>query len=195
MRKLSILFLACFVALVVGLGTIVAWKVLARRGPAPPPPETAQSDYQIKEIRINETLEGNLRWTLDAERADVFDETRRTVMRKVVIRLYSKDGDWTVTADKGTLDNEQRDVSLEGNVVVATTKGLHLTTPRLSWRNSERNLFTKEDVEIRQAGMTITGRGLDVRMGDERAVVENNVRVVITDRTNANLSLFPRSGS
>ena len=84
-------------------------------------------------------------------------------MRKVIIRLYSKDGDWTVTADKGTLDNDQRDVSLEGNVVVSTTKGLHLTTGRLAWRNGERNLFTKDDVEIRQAGMSITGRGLDVR--------------------------------
>jgi LPS export ABC transporter protein LptC len=195
MRRLSTLFLACFVALLVSLGGVVAWKVLARRAPAPPPPESAQSDYQIKEVRINETLEGNLRWTLDAERADVFDQTHRTVMRKVIIRLYSKDGDWTVTADKGTLDNDQRDVSLEGNVVVSTTKGLHLTTSRLAWRNGDRNLFTKDDVEIRQAGMTITGRGLDVRMGDERAVVEENVRVVITDRSNANLSLFPRSGS
>jgi LPS export ABC transporter protein LptC len=195
MRRLSTLFLACFVALLVSLGGVVAWKVLARRAPAPPPPESAQADYQIKEVRINETLEGNLRWTLDAERADVFDQTHRTVMRKVIIRLYSKDGDWTVTADKGTLDNDQRDVSLEGNVVVSTTKGLHLTTGRLAWRNGERNLFTKDDVEIRQAGMTITGRGLDVRMGDERAVVEQKVRVIITDRSNANLSLFPRSGT
>jgi LPS export ABC transporter protein LptC len=195
MRKLSTLFLACFVALLVSLGGVVAWKVLARRAPAPPPPESAEADYQIKEVRINETLEGNLRWTLDAERADVFDQTHRTVMRKVIIRLYSKDGDWTVTADKGTLDNDQRDVSLEGNVVVSTTKGLHLTTGRLAWRNGERNLFTKDDVEIRQAGMTITGRGLDVRMGDERAVVEQKVRVIITDRSNANLSLFPRSGT
>jgi LPS export ABC transporter protein LptC len=195
MRRLSTLFLACFVALLVSLGGVVAWKVLARRAPAPPPPESAQADYQIKEVRINETLEGNLRWTLDAERADVFDQTHRTGMRKVIIRLYSKDGDWTVTADKGTLDNDQRDVSLEGNVVVSTTKGLHLTTGRLAWRNGERNLFTKDDVEIRQAGMTITGRGLDVRMGDERAVVEQKVRVIITDRSNANLSLFPRSGT
>jgi LPS export ABC transporter protein LptC len=195
MRKLSTLFLACFVALLVSLGGVVAWKVLARRAPAPPPPESAEADYQIKEVRINETLEGNLRWTLDAERADVFDQTHRTVMRKVIIRLYSKDGDWTVTADKGTLDNDQRDVSLEGNVVVSTTKGLRLTTSRLAWRNGERNLFTKDDVEIRQAGMTITGRGLDVRMGDERAVVGQKVRVVITDRSNANLSLFPRSGT
>jgi len=37
------------------------------------------------------------------------------------------------------------------------------------------------------------GRGLDVQMQEERAVLQRNVRVVITNRANANLSFFPRS--
>ncbi len=195
MRRLSTVFLLCFVALLVGLGGMVAWKVWARRAPTAPPPAQQQADYRIREIHINETLEGNLRWTLDADQAEVFDREQRTVMRTVVVRVFSKDGVWTVTGDEGVLDNQTRDVALQGNVVVTSNDGLRLTTPRLNWRNQDRNLSTDEAVEIRRAETTITGRGLDVRMQDQQAVVEQNVRVVIQNRRNANLGFFPRSGS
>lgn len=195
MRRLSTIFLLCFVVLLAGLGGTIAWRVAGRRAPAPPPPAVPQADYRIKEIHINETLEGNLRWTLDADQAEVFDEQRRTVMRKVVVRVFSKDGSWTVTGDEGILDNDKRDVVVKGNVVVTSSDGLEMKTPELAWRNADRHLFTDEPVEIRRAGTTITGRGLDVHMTEERAVLERKVRVVITDRTKANLSFFPGSGT
>jgi LPS export ABC transporter protein LptC len=194
MRRLSTVFLLCFVALLAGLGGTIAWKAMGRQAPPAPPADPSTADYQIKEVRINETLEGNLRWTLEAERADVFDKTQRTLLRKVVIHLYSKDGDWTVTADEGVLDNDKRDVSLSGNVVIASSDGLHMTAPQLSWRNQDRHLFTDDPVQIRRAGTTIVGRGLDLHMQDGYAVIKEQVRVVITDRSNASLALFPRSG-
>ncbi len=195
MRRLSTIFLACFVALVVGLGGAIAWKVMGRRPQAPAPQPAQQADYQIKEIHINETLEGNLRWTLDADQAEVFDKTQRTVMKNVVIKVFTTDATWTVTGEHGTLDNEKRDVALEGNVVVSSSDGLTMKTTELGWRNQDRNLSTDAAVEIQRSGTTILGRGLDVRMQDESAVVHKNVRVVITDRSNANLAFFPRSGS
>lgn len=195
MRRLSTVCLVCFVALLAGLGGIVAWKVWARRPPAAAPQAAQQADYRVKEIHINETLDGNLRWTLDADQAEVFDKDQRTVMRKVVVRVFSRDAVWTVTGDEGVLDNDKRDVTLHGNVVVQSNDGLRMTTPEIHWRNKERHLFTGAAVEIRRAGTTITGRGLDVRMPEQQAVVERNVRVVIQDRANANLGFFPRSGS
>ena len=195
MRRWSTVFLVCFVALVAGLGGVITWKVMGRRAAAPPAQSAAQADYQIKEIHINETLEGNLRWTLDADQAEVFDKEQRTVMKKVVVKVFTKDSTWTVTGDEGTLDNEKRDVSLEGNVVVTSSEGLTLRTTELAWRNADRNLLSDAPVEIKRAGTTITGQGLDLRMQDETAVLQKKVRVVITDRANANLAFFPRSGS
>ncbi len=194
MRRASTIFLVCFVALLVGLGGMVAWKARARRAPAPAPP-AQDADYRIREIHINETLEGNLRWTLDADQAEVFDKDQRTVMRKVVVTVYSTDAVWTVTADTGTLDNEKRDVSVQGNVVVTSNDGLQITTPELFWRNKERHLYTDQSVEIKRPGTTITARGLNVRMQEQEAVLEQKVRVVIENRANANLALFPRSGT
>jgi len=113
----------------------------------------------------------------------------------VVVRVFSKDAEWTVTADEGVMGNDTRDVSVTGNVVVTSNDGLTIKTPELSWRNKERNLFTEQPVEIKRTGTTITAQGMDVKMQDQEALLPKKVRVVIENRANANLALFPRSGS
>jgi LPS export ABC transporter protein LptC len=195
MRRLSTLFLACFLAVLAGLSGLVAWKIAGRRAPTPVQQPAQQAEYQIKEVHINETLDGNLRWSLNADQAEVYDQKGITVMRKVVIRLFSREGDWTVTSDEGTLDNNKRNVTLTGNVVIQSNDGLEMRTATLGWDNEHRVLATEDPVNISREGTTITGRGLAVRMREESAEIAKNVRVVITDRTKSNLAIFPRSKS
>jgi LPS export ABC transporter protein LptC len=195
MRRLSTLFLVCFLAVLAGLSGVVAWKIVGRRAPAPVQQPSPQAEYQIKDVHINETLDGNLRWTLNADQAEVYDQKGITVMRKVVIQVFSRDGDWTVTSDEGTLDNNRRNVTLTGNVVIRSSDGLEMRTATLGWDNEHRTLATDDAVEISREGTTITGMGLAVRMQEETAAVRRNVRVVISDRAKSNLSLFPRSKS
>jgi LPS export ABC transporter protein LptC len=195
MRRLSTLFLVCFLAVLAGLSGVVAWRVMGRRAPPSVQQPAQQAEYQIKDVRINETLDGNLRWTLNADQAEVYDQKGITVMRKVVIQVFSRDGDWTVTGDEGTLDNNRRDVTLRGDVVIRSSDGLEMRTPTLSWNNERRTLSTDDPVEISQKGTTITGLGLAVQMQEETATIHRSVRVVITDRAKSNLSLFPRSKS
>jgi len=195
MRRLSTVFLVCFLAVLAGLSGVIAWRVMGRRAATPVQQPSQQAEYQIKDVRINETLDGNLRWTLEADQAEVYDQKAITVMRKVVIQVFSRDGDWTVTSDNGTLHNNRRDVSLTGDVVIRSSDGLEMRTPTLEWDNERRTLSTDEPVEISQKGTTITGSGFAVHMQEETAAVRRNVRVVITDRAKSNLSLFPRSKS
>ncbi len=193
MRRLSTIFLVCFLAVLGGLSGVVAWKVIGRRAPPPvrqPPP---QAEYQIKDVHINETLDGSLRWTLNAAQAEVYDQRGVTVMKKVVIEVFSKDGSWKVTSDEGTLENTKRDVSLTGNVVIRSSEGLEMRAPTLNWLNARRALYTEDQVEIQREGTTITGQGLTVRRQEETATISQKVRVVITDRTKSNLAIFPRS--
>jgi LPS export ABC transporter protein LptC len=195
MRRLSTLFLVCFLAVLAGLSGVVAWRVTSRRAPPPVQQPPQQAEYQIKEVHINETLEGNLRWTLNADQAEVYDQKGITVMQKVVVQLFSKDGGWTVTSDEGTLDNNRRDVSLKGNVVIRSSDGLEMRTPTLQWNNEQRALATDDAVQISREGTTITGKGLTVQMKEESAEIRRNVRVVINDRAKSNLAIFPRSKS
>jgi LPS export ABC transporter protein LptC len=193
MRRLSTVFLICFLAVLAGLSGVVAWRVMARRTPATVQQPAPQAEYQIKEVHINETLDGNLRWSLNADQAEVYEKKGITLMRNVVIQVFSRDGDWTVTSDEGTLNNAPRDVALTGNVVIRASDGLEMRTGTLAWHNERRTLQTDDAVEIRREGTTITGRGLSVHMKEEMAALDRNVRVVITDRTKSNLALFPRS--
>jgi LPS export ABC transporter protein LptC len=195
MRRLSTVFLVCFLAVLAGLSGVVAWKVMNRPAPAPIQSSPQQAEYQIKDVRINETLDGSLRWTLEADQAEVYDQRGITVMRNVVIQVFSRDGSWKVTSDKGTLDNAKRDVTLKGNVVIKSSEGLEMRAPTLIWRNEQRTLDTEDPVEIQRDGTTISGQGLVVRMQEETAQLHKNVRVVITDRTKSNLAIFPRSKS
>ena len=193
MRRLSTLFLVCFVAVLVGLSGMIAWRVMGRRPPPAVQQPPQQAEYQIKEIHINETLEGNLRWTLNADQAEVYDQKGVTLMRKVTVQVFSKDGDWTVTSDEGTLDNNRRDVALKGNVIIRSSDGLEMRCSTLAWDNEKRALSTQDPVTINRQGTTITGKGLTVQMQEETAAIQEKVRVVITDRTKSNLALFPRS--
>jgi LPS export ABC transporter protein LptC len=185
----------CFVAVLVGLSGMIAWRVMGRRPPPPVQQPPQQAEYQIKEIHINETLEGNLRWTLNADQAEVYDQKGVTLMRKVTVQVFSKDGDWTVTSDEGTLDNNRRDVALKGNVIIRSSDGLEMRCSTLAWDNEKRALSTQDPVTINRQGTTITGKGLTVQMQEETAAIQEKVRVVITDRTKSNLALFPRSKS
>jgi LPS export ABC transporter protein LptC len=195
MRRLSTLFLVCFVAVLVGLSGMIAWRLTGRRPPPSVQQPPQQAEYQIKDIHINETLEGNLRWTLNADQAEVYDQKGVTLMRKVMVQVFSKDGDWTVTSDEGTLDNNRRDVALSGNVIIRSSDGLEMRTATLGWDNEKRALSTKDPVRISRQGTTITGKGLTVQMQEETAAIQEKVRVVITDKTKSNLALFPRSKS
>jgi LPS export ABC transporter protein LptC len=194
MKRLSLLFLVLFVALAGGLAATIAWNARGRPTPAATAPKQ-QADYRISEVHINETLEGNLRWTLDADQAEMFDREQRTIMRNVAIQLFSKEAEWRVTALEGVLHNQKRDVTLKGEVRLTSNEGLTLTTTRLIWENAQRRLSTPEPVEITREGVTITGEDLDVRLEDQHAVLGKRVHVVIHDRRNVNFTLFPRSGT
>ncbi len=194
MRRLSTLFLLAFLAILATLGGLIALRGRPR-APEPTAAPAQQADYRIKEIHINETQEGNLRWRLDADQAEVFEKQKQTLMRQVTVAIFSKDQVWNVKGDEGVLDNDSRDVTLKGHVVVTSNDGLRLTAPDLRWENEPRRLSTDGPVTIQRAGTTITGRGLTVDMAAERAVIAAKVRVVITDQQNSQLGLFPRSGS
>src|SRR5262249_36533101 len=135
MRRLSTLFLVCFVAVLFGLSGMIAWRVMGRRPPPPVQQPPQQAEYQIKEIHINEPREGHLGGHLTAARAEVYDQKGIPLMRRVTVQVFSKEGDWPVTSDDGPLDNTRRAVALKGNVITRSSDGLEMRTATLGWDN------------------------------------------------------------
>jgi LPS export ABC transporter protein LptC len=183
MRKLPLVILGCvvvFVSIIVGL------LIAKSRGPKVQSPERVESkaDYRIKEVHLQEEDRG-ARWQLDAEYGEIFEQQRKTVMKKVVIRINERTRDWTVSGDEGELSRDTQDVELRGNVVVLSSDGLRLETSRLNWTAKEQRAWTNEPVTIWRSGVVVRGRGFESRVNDEATMIKGRVRATITGGANA----------
>jgi LPS export ABC transporter protein LptC len=184
MRKLPLVILGCVVLFI---SVVVSLLVARSRGPKLQPQEPVQSkaDYRIKEVHLQEEDQGGGRWQLDAEYGEIFEEQRKTVMKKVTIRINERTRDWTVSGDEGEMSRDTRDVELRGNVVVVSSDGLRMETSRLNWAAKEQRAWTDEPVTIRRSGVVVRGQGFESRVNDEATVIKGRVRATITGGPNA----------
>lgn len=195
MKRLSIFLLAFVVLFTLGVG---GWVVAKWRRPKPEPLKepTQAAEYRIKDIHINETLQGNLRWKLDADQAEVFDKEGKTVMKRVTVTIFSdRNQIWTVTGDEGTMVNQTKDVGLRGNVVVVSNDGLRMVSDDLNWKSEERRLWTEGPVKITREATTVQGNGLTAYVNEERAEIGGKVRVTILNPGRTNLNFFGGGGT
>lgn len=160
--------------------TVVVGVLIVRGHRASAPREeivSSQADQEIKEIHIQEDAKGGAyRWSLDAERAESFPGTGKTLLRKVAIGVEESGRRWKVTGDEGDLAQETRDVELRGRVVLVSSEGLRVETTLLRWSNAERRAWTDQPVTIYKGGGVVKGTGLEVRPNEEVTLVRGRVR-------------------
>jgi LPS export ABC transporter protein LptC len=138
---------------------------------------STQADQEIREIHIQEDAKGGgYRWRLDAERAETFPGTGKTLLRKVTIGVEEPGRKWKVTSDEGDLIQDTRDVELRGNVVLVSSEGLRVETTVLKWMNAEGKVWTAEPVTIYRSGGVVKGTGLDAMPSQEIATVRGRVQ-------------------
>ena len=194
MRRLSGLIFGFLLLFLAGMGGTVYYRMKSVNPADEAPPEPQGADYRIKDVHINETLKGDLRWQLDAEQAEVFDAEKKTRMRNVKVTLFQKDRVWVVTGNEGEMQNETRDVALRGNVEVTSDDGLRLTSDDLHWKAEGKRLWTDGPVTLVKGQTTITGRGFATEMEAEKALIQTHVRVMIKDPRNASLAVLGGKG-
>jgi LPS export ABC transporter protein LptC len=137
---------------------------------------STQADQEIREIHIQEDAKGGgYRWRLDAERAESFPGTGKTLLKKVTIGVDEPGRRWKVTSDEGDLVQDTRDVELRGNVVLVSSEGLRVETTVLKWLNAEGKVWTEQPVTIYRSGGVVKGTGLDAMPSQEIAVVRGRV--------------------
>jgi LPS export ABC transporter protein LptC len=178
--KLHMDRLAAGIALGVVLFVTVVVGVLIVRGHRATAPRqeivSTQADQKIQEIHIQEDAKrGSYRWSLDAEQAESFPGTGRTLLRKVTIGVDDADRQWKVTSDAGALIQDTRDVELRGNVVLVSSEGLRVETTVLRWNNEEGKAWTDQPVTIYKAGGVIKGTGLEARPSEQITLVHGRV--------------------
>ena len=179
MRRLPLIILGC---VVVFISVVVVSLVTRSRGPRVHTSEPAPSnaDYRIKEVHLQEEEPGKARWQLDAESGEIFEEQRKTIMKKVTIRINERARDWTVKGDEGELARDTRDVELRGNVVVVSSDGLRLETSRLNWTAKDQRAWTDQPVMVWRPGVVVRGQGFESRISEEVATIKGRVRATLS---------------
>jgi LPS export ABC transporter protein LptC len=159
--------------------TVVVGVLIVKGHRSSPPREetvSSQADQEIKEIHIQEDGKlGAYRWSLDAERAESFPGTGKTLLRKVRIGVEEPGRRWRATSDEGDLVQETRDVELRGNVVLVSSEGLRVETTILRWANADGRAWTEQPVTIYRAGGVVTGSGLEARPSEEITLIRGRV--------------------
>ena len=189
MRRLSFVVLAVVAAFVAGLASFLIIKGRAVR-PELSEPVSSTADYRIKEVHIQEAAGGNLRWRLDADRAEVFEREGKTSMQKVTVTILEPERTWTVTAEEGELFDATKDVELRKNVVLSSSDGLRLETDTLRWDAKGRRVWTDDPVTLARNNAVLRGRGLEAWMAEERTRVKGRLRVTIHKERSVPVSLF-----
>jgi LPS export ABC transporter protein LptC len=161
-----------FVTVVIGVLIIKGHRASAPREEV----ASSQADQEIREIHIQEDAKGGgYKWSLDAERAESFPGTGKTLLRKVTIGVEEPGRRWKVTSDEGDLVQDTRDVELRGNVVLVSSEGMRVETTVLKWMNSEGKAWTDQPVTIYRSGGVVRGTGLEVRPSQEITLVRGRV--------------------
>ena len=163
---------ALFVVVVVGV------LILRGRGVQSVPSEAPQTraDYRIKEVELQEEMKDGVTWQLQADQAEAYEKTGRTLLRKVRIRIQEPDRSWTVTGDEGEMAQESKNVELRGNVILISSDGLRLETSRLRWDADAKRAWTDEPVTLHQKGAVVQGQGLDARVGERNTEIKGRIR-------------------
>lgn len=173
------------IAVVAFLATVTVVLVVRGRAMRIASQETIaiKADYRIKEVHLSEETRGGVRWTLDADQAEAYEDLGRTTLRRVRISIEEPGRRWTVTGDEGELIQKSKDVELRGGVVLVSSDGLRLETERLRWTAHEQRAWTDGPVTVYRSGAVVHGRGLDARVAEQVTEIKGRIRATFGGRS------------
>jgi LPS export ABC transporter protein LptC len=115
----------------------------------------------LEKLCLTETKSGRRLWTLNADRADVFDEIIK--VDEVTVHFYDEDEiEYSVlSAPRGELNTRTHNIFVKDSVCVVTNDSTELFTESLFWLNDSAKILTDAYVKIlKRDGTVIEGRGL-----------------------------------
>ena len=138
------------------------------------PPE---ADLKLHSIHYTETDNGRMVWELVADSAQFFKDELSTVLENAKVTFYGAEGQvFTLEAERGTLENTTKNITIRGNVLGTTGVGDTIRTDSLLYLASERMIETGDLVRMTRSGLRVTGKGMECRLKDGTITLLSDVR-------------------
>ncbi|MEE9503794.1 MAG: LPS export ABC transporter periplasmic protein LptC, partial [Thermodesulfobacteriota bacterium] len=85
---------------------------------------------------------------------------------------------YTLTAERGELYTDSKDIKVFGDIVAITDEGYRIQTDSFHYNAEERKIFTDDDVTLSSEEMVMNGKGMVVDLDEERLYILKEVRAL-----------------
>lgn len=121
-----------------------------------------QPSQVLRGFRMQDIQGGIKVMTLESAEARMLEAQHRTDLEKPVVKFFKEGSVSSVlTAPKGQVDMETREVMAWGGVQVVTTDSTTLTTDRLRYDPQKRKLLSDDAVRLDKTDSITDGTGLE----------------------------------
>ena len=125
-------------------------------------PNPVLPNQEIDAFTLHESSSGKRLYTLEAQKAYVYDPAQRVDVAGLRVLFYDEVGGITSTlvSDEGSIYSKNEDLVARGHVIVRTSDSTLLETDSLAWSNQRRLVRTDADLVIQTPKGRIEGKGL-----------------------------------
>ena len=121
-------------------------------------------DQEVSDFALTETEQGTPSWKLYARYAATYNARNLVVARSIRVDFFDEKGQKSseLTANEGEIQQQSRDMTARGNVVLQATEGTRMSTEELRFVNRTQKVRSEREVRVS------LGRMPGVPLGFER---------------------------
>jgi LPS export ABC transporter protein LptC len=137
-------------------------------------------DLFIRDVHYTEVGDSGNRLEINADSATFLKKENQARFERVRMKLILPDGKtYELTADRGHLRTDLKDVEIEGNVVILSNRGDRFTTNRLKYSDSEKKIYTEDPVTLSNPRFEMKGKGMVLLLKSEHVTMAGGIRARI----------------
>lgn len=138
-------------------------------------------DLALRRISYTETRNGVKRWAMQADSAAFSAGAGMTQVENIQMTFFEDDGREAanLTARSGGVETETGRVTLDGAVVVKSSRGYTIHTEKMEYLKNEDLIRSDVPVRIESGWMTLTSRAMRMRVAGQHLSLLGDVRTEI----------------
>lgn len=137
-------------------------------------------DLYIRDVHFTEVGDSGNRLEINADSATFHRKENRAKFDRVRMKLILPDGKtYELTADRGQLRTDLKDVEIEGNVVILSNRGDRFTTDRLKYSDGEKKIHTEDPVTLSNPRFEMKGKGMVLLLKSEHVTIAGGIKARI----------------
>jgi len=137
-------------------------------------------DLYIRDVHFTEVGDSGNRLEINADSATFHRKENLARFDRVRMKLILPDGKtYELTADRGQLRTDLKDVEIEGNVVILSNRGDRFTTDRLKYSDGEKKIYTEDPVTLSNPRFEMKGKGMVLLLKSEHVTIAGGIKARI----------------